>query len=282
MNYRMVCIDMDGTLLNSKKKISKYTQEVLKKVHDDKGVHIVITTGRIYNNAAYYSNLLGVKSAVISGNGAYIKEDVSGKVIHKKTLSTKQCKEVLEICKRYGVVPQFYTPSHIYIYSRVYWFLSYMLMGRQVPLNYKVTLKNIRKNEALNKVIEENEGEIVKALLINLNEKKLNKIQRIIKEELDLEVHKSSRYSLEINTKGVNKGKGVLKLGEHYGIRKEEIVCIGDNDNDISMIKCAGLGIAMKNGSDKAKENADYVTDTNDEDGVAKVIEKFILYPKER
>lgn len=281
MKYKMVCIDMDGTLLNSKKKVTKYTKDILKKVHDEKGIHIVITTGRIYNNAAYYSNLLGVKSAVISGNGAYIKEGCSEKIIYKEILSTEQCKEILDLCSKFGVMPQIYTTDHIYIYSRVYWLLSYILMGRKAPENYKVTLKNIRKEHQWYKVIEDNADDIIKALIINLDENKLNRIQQVIKEKLNLEVHKSSKYSLEINSNGIDKGNGVKKLGEYYGIKKEEIICIGDNDNDISMIKYAGLGVAMKNGSENIKEVADYITDSNDEGGVAKVVEKFILENKE-
>ena len=281
MKYKMVCIDMDGTLLNSKKKITQNTKDILKKVYDEKGVHVVITTGRIYNNAIYYSNLLGIKSAVISGNGAYIKEEYCEKEIYKETLSSKQCKEILEVCSEFGVMPQIYTINHIYIYSKVYWMLSYILMGINVPDNYKVILKNVRKKEQWYKVIEDLSGDIIKVLIINLDENKLNKIQKVIKEKLNLEVHKSSKYSLEINGEGVDKGNGVRVLGEYYGVKREEIICIGDNNNDISMIKYAGLGVAMKNGSDQAKEVADYVTDSNDEDGVAKVIEKFILETKE-
>ena len=273
----MICVDMDGTLLNSKKKVTRRTRDILQKAYYEKGVHIVITTGRIYNNAAYYSNLLGVKSAVISGNGAYIKEEYTEKLIHKETIQAKQCKEIFQVCSQFGVVPQLYTPTHIYIYSRIYWLLSYVLMGKRVPRNYKVILRNIRKKESWSKVIEENGEDIIKVLIINLDKNKLNKIQKVLSENLNLEAHKSSKYSLEINTKGVSKGSGVEKLGEYYGIKREEIICIGDNDNDISMIKYAGLGIAMKNGSDEVKRISNYVTDSNDEEGVAKAVEKFIF-----
>ncbi|MFU0825856.1 MAG: hypothetical protein ACFWTK_12930 [Clostridium sp.] len=77
--------------------------------------------------------------------------------------------------------------------------------------------------------------------------------------------------------KGISKGNAVKILAEFYGLKREEVICIGDGENDLSMIKYAGLGIAMGNAPDYVKKEADYITETNDEDGVAKAIEKFIL-----
>ena len=85
------------------------------------------------------------------------------------------------------------------------------------------------------------------------------------------------RPSLEINYKDVSKGNAIKSLLDKYNIKEEELVCIGDNENDISMIKLAGLGIAMGNAISEVKNIADYITDTNKRDGVAKAIEKFIL-----
>lgn len=87
----------------------------------------------------------------------------------------------------------------------------------------------------------------------------------------------SGDHSLEINYKDVSKGNAIKSLLDKYNIKEEELVCIGDNENDISMIKLAGLGIAMGNAISEVKNIADYITDTNKRDGVAKAIEKFIL-----
>lgn len=92
-----------------------------------------------------------------------------------------------------------------------------------------------------------------------------------------IEVVSSYENNFEIMTNGVSKGRGVEILAAYYNIKPEEIICIGDNENDLSMIKFAALGVAMGNAPSSIKEQADYVTDTNDNDGVAKVIEKFIL-----
>ena len=84
-------------------------------------------------------------------------------------------------------------------------------------------------------------------------------------------------YNIEINAAGVNKGTGLIRLGELLGIRREEIMACGDGDNDAAMLREAGFGVAMANAEDPVKEAADYITDSNDEDGAAKAIEKFVL-----
>ena len=88
----------------------------------------------------------------------------------------------------------------------------------------------------------------------------------------------SSRFdNFEVMNKGVSKGNAVKILADYYGINSEQVICIGDSENDLSMIKFAGLGVAMGNGSQVVKEAAQYITDSNNCDGVAKVIEKFVL-----
>jgi len=90
-------------------------------------------------------------------------------------------------------------------------------------------------------------------------------------------VSQSLKDNLEVMNKGINKGNAIRILAEIYGINREEIIAIGDNENDISMIEYAGLGIAMGNAVDTLKERADYITGNYDEDGVAQAIEKFVL-----
>lgn len=92
-----------------------------------------------------------------------------------------------------------------------------------------------------------------------------------------LEIVDSSKYNIEITRKGVSKGKAVEMLASLYNVKREEVLTIGDSENDLSMIEYAGLGVAMGNASDVIKAKADYITDTNDNDGVAEVISKFIL-----
>ena len=92
-----------------------------------------------------------------------------------------------------------------------------------------------------------------------------------------LELVGSLKYNIEINAAGVNKGKGLLELGEILGISREEIMAFGDGDNDIAMLREVGFGVAMENADEEVKAVADYVTGSNDEDGVAKAIARFVL-----
>ncbi len=92
-----------------------------------------------------------------------------------------------------------------------------------------------------------------------------------------LELVGSLKYNIEINAAGVNKGKGLLELGEILGISREEIMAFGDGDNDIAMLREVGFGVAMQNADEEVKAVADYVTGSNDEDGVAKAIARFVL-----
>ena len=92
-----------------------------------------------------------------------------------------------------------------------------------------------------------------------------------------LELVGSLKYNIEINAAGVNKGKGLLELGGILGISREEIMAFGDGDNDIAMLREVGFGVAMENADEEVKAVADYVTGSNDEDGVAKAIARFVL-----
>ena len=122
------------------------------------------------------------------------------------------------------------------------------------------------------------EEDIVKVMMIDPQEKLDEAIKKLPKYLYDkYSVFKSAPYFLEFTNKEVDKGKGLKKLGEYLGIKQEEMIACGDAGNDISMIKYAGLGVAMKNATDDVKEVSDYITLSNDEDGIAHIVNKFIL-----
>lgn len=276
MVYKLVCIDMDGTLLNRKGKIAIETKNALIEAHK-KGVHIVINTGRIYNNAAYYSNLLGVKSPVIAANGAFIREKDSEKVIYSCGLGKGQCRDILDVALKYNLVPHFHTYNKVFVASRFHRLISYLVFSRKLPENMKIKSEVVSSKEKWYKVFEENENEIVKCIIFHTDSKKISEVKEQLKTIESLEVVSSGSHNIEINAKGVSKGNAAKVLANYYGLKSDEVICIGDNENDISMIEYAGLGVAMGNALTIVKEKADYVTATNDEHGVAKVIEKFIL-----
>ena len=115
--------------------------------------------------------------------------------------------------------------------------------------------------------------------LVKCQDERREAKQRIM-ELGNLSISDSMRTNLEINAPGVNKGMGLIQLGRLHGIEREEIMACGDGTNDLMMLKEVGFGVAMANGADEVKEVADYITMSNEEDGVAAAIEKFVLNPE--
>lgn len=277
MKYKMVCIDMDGTLLGKGRRISEKSKIAIKKAHE-KGVEIVVTTGRIYNNAAYFSHILGVKSPVIAANGAIVREKNNNNIIYEASIPSEDSLEIIDILNRYKVSFQFYTTDTIYCSNLISKIGTELFMTKQIGYEMlKIKYILVDKIEKWKEILESNEGKITKCIAISPKSKKIEDIKKSLEKLKNITFYGSGKRSVEINYKEVSKGNAVKVLGEYYGIRSDEIMCIGDNENDISMIKYAGLGVAMANAISEVKEVADYVTESNKEDGVAQAIQKFIL-----
>ncbi|WP_026882915.1 Cof-type HAD-IIB family hydrolase [Clostridium akagii] len=277
MKYKLMCIDMDGTLLNSKRVVSDANKNAIKKAHD-LGVQIVIATGRVYSNAAFYSNLIGVKSPVIASNGAIIKEKLADKVIYKNELGIENLAKIIEVCNKHKLKLNLNTHNSIISSSRLiyvitkYLFLKSMMNSENGKLNISYVSK-----PNLFKIIKENSKDIIKCEILDTSPRRLEIAKKDFKKIVNLEIVSSSKNNIEITSKSVSKGQAVKELAKYYNLKAEEIITIGDSQNDLSMIEYAGLGIAMGNGTELVKSKANYITDTNDNDGVAKAINKFIL-----
>ncbi|WP_234118752.1 Cof-type HAD-IIB family hydrolase [Clostridium hydrogenum] len=278
MKYKLVCIDMDGTLLNSKKRVSDFNKSAIKKAHE-LGAQIVITTGRVYENAEFYSNLIGVKSPVIASNGAIIKEKCTNEIIYKRPIGIEILKDIVSICNKYRVKANFNTHNSFICGSKFTYVLINKLFLKSMKLssNGKLNLEYFKDGHELMKKLEEKYDDIIKCEIIHISAKKISALKKELQGLEDIEVVSSSTNNIEITAKHVSKGKAVEALAKYYKIQREEIICIGDSENDLSMIEYAGLGVAMGNAREFIKDKADYVTDTNNNDGVGKVIDKFIL-----
>ena len=278
MNYKLICIDMDGTLLdNSAKNIPNENLEAIKSA-TEKGAKVAITTGRLFTSARYFSDLIGVKTPVIASNGAYIREKDSDKVIAEFLLGEENIKAILDVVKEYDIRVFFKTVDTVITDKDILQGNAYMEMNKDLPKEMQV---KFLINEDLKSTSLRYKDEILKCICINennvYNTKEIEELKMKLKEIDSIEVVSSNHNNFEIMNKGVSKGKAVETLAKEYGIPKDEVIAIGDGENDLSMIKYAGLGVAMGNSSDFIKEQADYVTDTNVNAGVGKVIKKFVL-----
>jgi len=275
MGYKLVCIDVDGTLLNNKHEVTKRTKQIILQAHE-LGVHMVISTGRMYTDAEYYSNLIGVKSPVIASNGAFIKEKDNDKVIFKDVLGEILSLELLALFRKHHIKPYFCTPQKFY-YGNIIFKLFYLATKILGTRSNKLDVEYVFSWNHWQRVLEKEKDNIVKCEIIYRDVTLIYELLNDVKKLTKLEIVDSSKHNIEINRKGVSKGRAVAMLAAFYNLKREEIITIGDSENDVSMIEYAGLGIAMGNATDRVKQKADYITDSNDNEGVANAINKFIL-----
>ena len=279
LKYKMLVSDMDYTLLNKEKKISERNREAVKKAIE-KGVHIVVATGRIYTSARVYAKLLGVSTPIIASNGAIIREAAvdnskdTEKTIFKDTLNKEAAKKMIQLSREYGLVCHFFTEDTIYSEKLVDISLRYTEWNKYLGEEDRVKIKIV---DNLEEIFEQEKVEILKAVVVDKDSEKMQWLRNGIEETGIVSVSQSMKDNLEVMNKGVTKGNAVKILAQMYGINREEIIAIGDNENDMSMIEYAGMGIAMGNAEESLKNVANHITGDYQKDGVADAIERFIL-----
>lgn len=271
--YKMVVMDMDYTLLNKNKEVSPGNKEALAEAAK-KGVRLVVATGRIYASARFYARLLGIDTPIIASNGAIIKEDRTNRIMFQSILLDEVALEMIRLCKENGLYCHLYSQDTVYTEKIINISKKYCEWNEKLCEEDRI---NIEVVSSLEKTVETERGKILKAVVVDNDLEKLAYIREEIMKTGKVSVSQSLKDNLEVMNKGINKGNAVKILADIYGIKQEEIVAIGDNENDISMIEYAGLGIAMGNAVDELKEKADYVTGNYDEDGVAQALWKFVI-----
>ena len=269
MAIKLIAIDIDGTLINSNKEITTFTKEVIHHVRKQ-GVRVVLCTGRPFLGAQRYVNELGLdlqEEYLITYNGGLIQNTLTKEVIHHIGLSGNDYKRIAKLAMEIG------THFHALDFGAIY--TSNRDMSRYtghdsyfttMPILYR-TMEEIHNNDEFTKMMLIDEPEIL--------DDALAKIPAQYFEEYT--IFKSEPYYCEILNKEASKGQAVHRLAASLQLSQHEIMAIGDHPNDLDMVQNAGIGVAMGNAVDEVKNIADYITSTNNEDGVAKAIEKFIL-----
>ncbi len=271
MGYKLIAIDMDGTLLNKEKKVTDKTKEAIKRAQA-LGIYIVITTGRIYSDIPFYKDYIGIEAPVIASNGALIMD--GDKTIYKQNISKETNSFLIAISKKFNLKFMLHTHDTLYCYGirlTLFWKVILRLTG-----NKNIKIQRLKSYVEVNNLIVNKEKEIIKFEIISLNKNKLELFKEEVIRNKDIEVASSSENNIEVTNKGVSKGNALKFLSDYLKIKKEEIIAIGDSENDISMIRYAGFGVAMGNAIEKVKSEAKYITRTNEEDGVATAIEELV------
>lgn len=241
-DIKLIALDMDGTLLNEKEEISEGNYKAIQEAQA-KGVHVVLSTGRSILTCGKYAESLNLSSYLVTVNGSEIW-DCSGNLHERNILHAEYIQMMWEWANQN---------------KTYYWAVATDKVWRnQMP-------DDIFAHTWLKFGFDFSDDSVRETIL-----------QRLLSNQ-QLEVSNSSPTNIEINAVGVNKANGLLHVCERLGISMDEVIAMGDSLNDIEMIKAVGCGVAMGNAQNEVKKAADWITDTNEEDGVAKAIRYWVL-----
>lgn len=270
MKYKAIFCDFDGTIYRDDHTISQVNKDAIKK-YVEAGGKFVVSTGRLFS--AIYPKVaeMALDGEVIVYQGAGIFDVKTKRQIFGQYFNRAEAVEALEYIE--GLDDAKYVPL-VYINDVCH------AKEKDEYVDEFVKICNIpyrTTGVALSKYVKNCKDKPVKVLALTMSDNCDGFVKRGAERFPNLAFMRSHACVVEVITKGINKGLAIKWLCDKYGITTDEAIAIGDSENDIAMITTAGLGVAMQNAMPKVKDAADYITDTNDNDGVAKVIYKFCL-----
>lgn len=288
--YKLIAIDLDGTLLNSYGEVSKENKEAIKKAIE-KGTEVVIASGRMKSAIDSIAEEIGATNYIISGNGTILYDNKNNKILYQSFLKKEKVLKIIKICEENSIFYNIYTENEIIAKN-----LNYNVLYYNYENSKKVEEKQIQINivEDIYNYVEKNDINIVKITICDENQSIFNRIINKINQinEINvLEVEHMSRkriksgteeidigyYYTEIVNKDVNKWTAIKKLIEHLGIQEKDVIAIGDNVNDKEMVENAGMGVAVGRSWLEMKKIGDMFVADNNSNGVAESIDKLVL-----
>ncbi len=267
--FRLVGLDLDGTLLNDNHEISNENKVIIDNLKE-LGVKVVLASGREIESMIWASNELKLDTPLIALNGAIVTDNKGENVLFGKSLNLKKIKDLfIDLYDSGRFMLIFFKDEVIATDNNDEYYNIFTKYSNVIPRRVNNVVKYLDDNNLWNsvyKIIFSDEEEVLIKLRDDLSGK--------IDEEYTLAF--SMPFYLELYDSNVSKGKALEYVANMYGIRNDEIMAIGDGENDLSMIEFAKIGIAMDNAPDFIKERANYVTSSNIENGVFHAIKKFI------
>lgn len=287
--YKLIAMDLDGTLLNSYGEVSKENKEAIKNAIE-KGIEVVIASGRMKSAIDSIAEEIGATNYIISGNGTILYDNKNNKILYQSFLKKEKVLQIIKICEENSIFYNIYTENEIIAKN-----LNYNVLYYNYENSKKIEEKQIQINivEDIYNYVEKNDINIVKITVCDENQAIFNRIINKINQinEINvLEVEHMSRkriksgteeidigyYYTEIVNKDVNKWTAIKKLIEHLGIQEKEVIAIGDNVNDKEMVENAGIGVAVGKSWLEMKQIGDIIVADNNSNGVAEAINKYI------
>lgn len=243
LNYRLLALDLDETLLTKEKSITKQSKQWISQAIDA-GVIVIFATGRGLQRVVDFRDELNLSSLMVLVNGAEVWGN-NGQLLKRSFIN----REAIRILHRLAVEAE-----------ASFW--GYSVEGL---INKKYWTNDMFDRDWMKFGIKHDDPQVICQL------------RKRIQDVDTLEITSSSPFNLELSFKGISKKTGVQKICDYLGIHMKDVMAIGDNLNDFKLIQVAGLGIAMGNADERLKQVADHVTETNEADGVAKAIQKFLI-----
>jgi 5-amino-6-(5-phospho-D-ribitylamino)uracil phosphatase len=242
VEIKLIALDMDGTLLNDEHEVSEENRKAIKEAQE-KGVFVVLSTGRSLRNCQKHADSLALTSYLVTVNGSEIYDDQRG-LVERNLVSSESIQWMLELTQKHKIR---------------YWAIStnrnfFDEMPEDIHaeewLKFGFNIKDVPTRDRIQKELEARGG---------------------------FELSNSTPTNIEVNPVGINKAKGLSLVCERLGIDMKNVMAVGDSLNDLAMINAAGLGVAMGNAQETVKKAADWITANNNEDGVAAAIRKWVL-----
>ena len=287
--YKLIAIDLDGTLLNSYGIVTETTQKTIKEL-EKQGIEIIIASGRPIDSIRTIAKEIESNNYFIAGNGAIIYDMKKSEIIYEKTMPKEKVLEIIKICEENSISYNIYTENEILATSLKYNVLYYHKENLKKEEDKKT--KIIIVNDIYEYVKNKENAKFLKITICDESKTIFNSIMRKLKEVKDVEIlevaHMArktitqgteevpiSYYYTEISMKDVDKWDAIEFLIDKLKIKKEEVMAIGDNINDKKMIENAGLGVAMGQSTPAIINCANEVTSSNEEEGVARILQKY-------
>lgn len=269
---RMIALDLDGTVLDSEKRITPRTRAALEKAIEA-GAAVLPATGRLRNGLPQeFLDIPGVRYAV-TANGAAVLDLAEGRRIWSGCLSQQDALRLHEMCRGWDVLFDVYAGDAIF--TEATRFARLAEFAPPAMLDYFCKTRTPVDDLAAFLPTLETPIEKVTALFTNPDERRA--AFAVLADGGRYLVTSSIPRNVEVNAAGVDKGVGLLALADFLGVPHGAVMACGDSSNDAAMLRAAGFSVAMGNASDEIKALADFVTDTNDADGVAKAVERWVL-----
>ncbi len=268
----IIALDLDGTLLDSDKKLSSVNEAALKRAADA-GIQIVPTTGRFFGGMPEKIRSLPYVRYAITINGAQVADTQTGEVIYTAELPWQQTIEIMKLLDTLPVIYDCFQDNCGWMTAA----LKEKIDEFAPNEHYRKMLHELRKPvPELKEFLAQRKKGVQKVQFFTKDMELRAKLLKELPERFpDLAVSSSVSNNIEINQAHANKGEALKALACHLGLAEDATLSFGDGLNDISMLQSAGVGVAMANAAPEVKEAADWITVSNDENGVAVGIEKF-------